>query len=232
MKFVAEKNETAGRTVQKLPSASSTSGVVTTSAAKPVAAADSDASAKKDGFESTLNFDWAGKPAVFSMEQGNVSTTTATDTAAQVERVSRLVNQEVVMIRQSGANNLAVSLKVDAHTELFLQLTHHDGQIQASLRVERGSGAGLDQHWNDLQESLAKQNVQLLPLENKAVVRNTFSPLPETAGNSSFQQPSQNSQRQAREVAQDFTTAAPVKTISTKTTKTKTISRQGWESWA
>ena len=81
--------------------------------------------------------------------------------------MTRLVTQEVAMIKQSGANSLAVSLKIDPQTELFLQLTNHDGQIQASLRCERGSMAGLDTHWGQLQESLSRQNVQLLPLEEK-----------------------------------------------------------------
>jgi len=39
--------------------------------------------------------------------------------AAQVERVTRLVTQEVAMIKQSGANSLAVSLKIDPQTNSF-----------------------------------------------------------------------------------------------------------------
>jgi hypothetical protein len=92
---------------------------------------------------------------------------TPEETAIQIERVSRLVFQEVVMIQQSGATSLAVSLKVDTRTELFLQLTSHDGQMLASLRFERGNPAGLGGCWQELQDALARQDVHLLPLANQ-----------------------------------------------------------------
>ena len=79
-----------------------------------------------------------------------------------------MISREVTMVRQSGAQALAVTLKVDAHTSLFLQLTNHNGQIEASVRCEKGSAAGLDTHWGELQESLARQNVQLLPLQQNS----------------------------------------------------------------
>ena len=92
---------------------------------------------------------------------------TPEETAIQIERVSRLVFQEVMMIQQSGATSLAVSLKVDTRTELFLQLTSHDGQMLASLRFERGNPAGLGGCWQELQDALARQDVHLLPLANQ-----------------------------------------------------------------
>ena len=92
---------------------------------------------------------------------------TSEETAIQIERVSRLVFQEAVMLQQSGATSLAVSLKVDKRTELFLQLTSHDGQMLASLRFERGNSAGLGGQWEQLQDSLARQDVHLLPLANR-----------------------------------------------------------------
>ena len=118
---------------------------------------------------SALAMDFSVKPVAFDVEQSAAlgSAAPVDTSAAQALRVAHLFNQEVVMIRQSGANSLAVSLKLDPHTELFLQLTNHDGQIQASIRCERGNLAGLGGHWGELRESLARQNVQLLPLENK-----------------------------------------------------------------
>jgi hypothetical protein len=141
--------------------------------------------------------------------------------AAQVERVAQMVNQEVLSLRQSGASTLAVSLKVDAHTELFLQVSNHNGQIAASIRCERGNLNGLDGHWGDLQESLARQNVQLLPLEVKA-----------SANTSSFDSANQNQPREARELPQATTAPAAAKAVAANKPKTKTNTRRGWESWA
>ncbi|MGP8200994.1 MAG: hypothetical protein ACLQU4_15995 [Limisphaerales bacterium] len=154
--------------------------------------------------------------------------------AIQAERVGHLLNQQVVMIRQSGANNIAVSLKLDPHTELSLQLTNHNGQIEASVRWERGSVAGLENHWKDLQESLARQNVQLLPLETRTPGRSAVSNYAsDTTSGSHFHQSSQNPQRQSREARQDLSPDTTVQTVPvTEKATTRTVSRQGWESWA
>jgi len=117
-----------------------------------------------------------------------------------------------------------------------LQLTSHNGQIEAAVRWERGSVAGLENHWKDLQESLARQNVHLLPLENKFSPRTpAFSPASNTASTPTFNQSAQNPQRQTREARRDSTVAGAVKPVpSTATTRsaTRTGTRQGWESWA
>jgi hypothetical protein len=107
---------------------------------------------------------------------------TPEEIAIQIERVSRLVFQEVVMIQQSGATSLAVSLKVDSRTELFLQLTHHDGQMTASLRFERGNSARLGGQWEQLQDCLARQEIHLLPLANRL-----FEPVLNGSGDNALQ---------------------------------------------
>ena len=155
--------------------------------------------------------------------------------ASQIERVAHLVGQEVLMVRQSNANALAVSLKVDTHTELFLQLTNHDGQVQASLRCERGNIDHLGEHWTELQQSLARQNIQLMPLEDKAA-RVAAAAVTPAAGNvvaRPFDQSPQNRQQQLRD-SQGETPAARVTATGRVSGKTKTNnrSRQGWETWA
>src|SRR5262249_11541668 len=155
--------------------------------------------------------------------------------AAQVDRISHLVSQEVVSIKQSGANALGVSLKVDAHTELFLQLTNHDGQIQASLRCERGSMDGLSGHWNQLQESLAKQNVELMPMESKNSTNNQSfnSPSDSSAFRYSDQSSSQNQQRQSQNLRDEmFANEFAAKPTPARAKKTISNNPKGWESWA
>ncbi len=237
MKFVVEKNEIAGRTVQKLPHTPAGDDFSTETAVKSASPVDSGVSGqKKDSSDSAIVLDWPANSAALPVEQGSSPATAqaADHSATQAERLSNMVNQEVVMIRQSGANSLAVSLKLDPHTELFLQLTNHNGQIQASLSCERGSVPGLDHHWADLQESLAKQNVQLLPLENSVSSRTpALSPVAASDASTPFQQSSQNPRQPTRDLPQDLPpVAAAVKTVSATKAKTKTSSRQGWESWA
>jgi hypothetical protein len=185
--------------------------------------------------------DWPNKSGGLTLDAGKGTgiAPSIDHSAAQIEHVGRLVNQQVSMMRQSGANNLAVSLKVDPQTELSLQLTNHNGQMEASIRWERGATTGLDSHWKDLQESLARVNVQLLPLENKVSSRTpALDSEPQAASASSFNQTSQNPQRQSREARQDLPLAGAVVTVSatatnkTNKTTTRTVSRQGWESWA
>ncbi len=237
MKFAAEKNEIAGRAVQKLPDASSVDGLASDLNVKASAKSDSDLSRHtKDSFDPNLLIDLSAKSSMTDLMQAKLAdkTPSADTAAAQVERVAHLVTQEVITVRQSGANSLAVSLKVDSHTELFLQLNNHDGQMQASIRCERGNIDTLGSHWGQLQESLARQNVELLPLEDKGSFRNsTFNPPSDNASSRAFDQSSQNQQRPAREPHEELSLAgvSGVSRSSRKTTTNKS-SRQGWESWA
>jgi hypothetical protein len=248
MKFSTEKNEIAGRAVQKLPGANSTVSVDQDSAASaagvevqadgnPVAVGAELSGRGKDSFDATPTMDFSVKATAFSVEQGGGTDNAqpVNNSAAQVERVAHLVNQEAIAVRQSGASSLSVSLKLDSQTELSLQLTHHDGQIQASIRVERGDGSGLGGHWGDLQESLARQNIQLAPLDNSSASRNAaFNPATLNSNNfSSSNGNPQNSRFQQR----DLTPEAPVASANANVTavkqpKTKKSSPQGWESWA
>jgi hypothetical protein len=238
MKFAAEKNEIAGRTVQKLPDASAPDDFSDDLIGKVDVKSDPDLSGHtKDSFDPNLLIDVSANSSMTDALQGKLAEKTqSTDTAAaQVERVAHLVNQEVLMVRQSGANSLAVSLKVDSHTELFLQLTNHDGQIQASVRCDRGNIEGLGSHWGELQESLARQNVQLMPLADKiSSGGNPTATLPsETTSSRAFDQSSQNQQRPARETQEEPSLAGVVGVLTpSRKAKTNNLSRQGWETWA
>jgi hypothetical protein len=237
MKFGTEKNEIAGPAAQKVPTASLNEDLSTQSANDLMVGSDSDHSEhKQDSIDSALVMNWPAAASGGNVEagKGTGAAQSVDHSAIQAERVGHLVNQQVVMIRQSGANNLAVSLKLDPRTELSLQLTNHNGQIEASVRWERGAVAGLESHWKDLQESLARQNVQLLPLENRASPRTPASDsASDTASASPFDQSSQHPQRHSRDAQPDSPPAATVKTVPvTNKETTRTVSRQGWESWA
>jgi hypothetical protein len=238
MKFAGAKNEVAGRAGQKLPDAPAADN----SPGDPIGKADVKLNSDlpehaKESFDpgSTVYLT-QDSPMNHNFQQGIGDKAQSTDTGAtQIERVAHLVNQEVVMVRQSGANSLAVSLKVDSHTELFLQLTNHNGQIQASLRCDRGDVEGLGSHWGELQESLARQNVQLMPFEGKISSRDTFTldPSSDSASSRPFDQPSQNRRQHFPDPAEE----PPLATVALagrlpRRAGVNNRSRRGWETWA
>jgi hypothetical protein len=238
MNFTGEKNEIAGPAAQKVPGAPAKDAFAIQAANDLAGASTSDHSGhQQDATDPSQMMGWPAKAGELNANAANGAGPAASGNhaATVAERVGHLVSQQAVTIRQSGANNLAVSLKLDPHTELNLQLTNHNGQIEASVRFERGAVAGLDSHWKDLQDSLARQNVQLLPLENKTVSRTPSFNAASDQGTASFlKQSPQNPQRQGRGTRQDSPPAVVVvqNVPATNKATTRTASRQGWESWA
>jgi hypothetical protein len=233
MKSTGQKTENAGRTVQKLPGASSTGSSGAGSSGLAGGQLATTGSARKSDWSNLPgSFDLTIPMAAGELHDGPALTggSAADSAASQVEHVAHLVAQEAMTMRQSGATSFAVSLKIDQQTELFVQLTNHNGQIQASLRCERGNLAGLDSHWGQLQESLARQNVQLLPPENGSFSRDTAGRQSDLASSKDFNQPSQNP-RPENNAARSETSSAPDTTVSSKKTS-KSSGRGGWESWA
>ena len=231
MKSVNEKIEIAGRTLQKLPYVSPGNDISADLTDKMDSKSNGGNGGTKQEFSApTPMMDFATKVIALPVEQGGgLNDVSKLDTQAQVDRIGRLVSQEVISIRQSGANVLAVSLKVDQHTELFLQLTNHNGQIQASVRCERGNAAGLDSHWGQLQESLARQNVQLMPMEGKSSTNNSpFNSPSQNNSFSQFNQSSRNPQREAANLREELVAAGEVAgPAGPRNAKTKTSSPQG-----
>jgi hypothetical protein len=235
MKSTGQQNETAGRAVQKLPRTSSNGSLSSDSGASSAGQLATTGSGRKT--------EWTGVPGMADLTVQSatgelhdtptlVAGSAADSSASQVERVSHLISQEAMVIRQSGAATLAVSLKLDHQTELFVQLTNHNGQIQASLRCERGSLAGLDGHWDQLQESLARQNVQLLPQENQASSHGQSGSYSDAAGSGQPGQ-SQNQRQQPGNLrAESSLPDQPANSTASPKTKNKNSVRKGWESWA
>jgi hypothetical protein len=139
--------------------------------------------------------------------------------AAPVERLEKMISHEVLTIRQTGAETLGVSLKLDSNTQLFLQLTTHNGSVQASVRCERGNFAPEDAQWAQLQQSLARQNVALQPMTG--------------GSNLSFQQPSGENPRRPAAAREDWAAAGEAAPpAQPRQQKEQNRSRRNWESWA
>jgi hypothetical protein len=218
MTFEAQRNEVAGSTEQKLPPGDV--GAVTAV----------NAISGQGGAKPSLDFSWretppevvaivnlSGKPA----ELADPEPTTAPSAVTQAGRLEQLVSREVVTIHQTGAQTLGVSLKLDENTHIFLQLTTENGQIQASLRCEKGDFSALDSQWTQLQASLARQNVQLVPASG--------------ASQSNFQQTSQHQKRELPQGREEWRhpgrVATPAQSRQQKNPNARR-SRPDWEFWA
>ena len=129
-------------------------------------------------------FDWQGGRAVAGVDQGGGVTqtggTASTDAAATVDRISQLVLREAPLVRHHVSGSMAVMLRPDENTELFVHFTQEGGQLQATIRCERGDFHHLNALWPQLQESLAQQKISLAPLEESSSAQhqnsNPFNP--------------------------------------------------------
>lgn len=246
MNYTVEKNEIAGRTEKNVPGQAEISDSTANNGGKGASSRPGIAAItgrKKEVLDSSLVQDMPLKssganPPILSLKPD--SKNIPSDTTS-IERVARMVNQEVIMVRQSGAKTLAVSLKVDPQTELLLQVSNHNGQIQASISCSRGNAENLNAHWQQLQESLSRQNVQLMPLEGRTntvtptTASNPFDSSTTAGGSFNFRQSPQDNNGQAAE--SPVLSSIPAKTagaanVAATKQKNNQSGRNGWESWA
>ncbi len=224
MSFSSESNEIAGRVEQKLPP-----GVVSA-----VSSADTGGSTPDGGAKSSLNFSWHEAPTealtivelsakasavTAPVAEAAVDAPARVSSPAGLEQLEKMISREVINVRQAGAESLGVTLKLDANTQLFLQLTNHNGQVQATMRLDRGSFSPEETQWAQLQQSLARQNVELLPM---------------TGGSSTnFQQHSEERSRHPATLEEwPAANAALPPAKPRQQHKEQNRARKNWESWA
>jgi hypothetical protein len=236
MKTASQKNDFAGSAAQKLPPDSLTAPATAgADAAMPEAKIriPADFSDPKESAAQWMVLETTAAGAPAATLTTNVAGGSA-PSSLRLAQVERMIDREVLMVRQSGAESLAVSLKVDSQTSLFLQLTNHHGQIEASVRCERGDAGALDAHWGQLQDSLARQNVQLLPLQDRsASSKPSFEPPSGSAVNSQDRPSGQNQPpphpgKETEPPSDDAMNAA----VGLTKSKNKPRHIHGWEKWA
>ena len=158
----------------------------------------------------------------------------APEPAGRVEEISRLLARETSLVRLHQTDSMAVILRPDADTELFVHLTKSNGHVEVSVRCERGDYQQLNQLWSQLQESLAPQKVRLAPLQE--------ADAPATPGANSFSNSggtSPHGGRQQRQTRPDTESLAEWPPSASKPERSGrgsgerlTTSRPGWETWA
>jgi hypothetical protein len=164
-----------------------------------------------------------------------------------VERLSQLVLRETSLVRQHGPGSMAVVLRPEPGTELFVHFTsQRNGQVQATVRCERGEFQHLNALWPQLQESLALHKVNLAPLqESTSAAANSDSPASASrsdsspgAGSSGFGPSHHAPERHGSPDESLAERPVPASTASASTRgecgsrPTLATSRPGWETWA
>lgn len=233
-------------------SGGNTAGAAESDVASSAAAASTavDAAANAPGHGQTNDFtsrihpatDWvmgqAGR-TVSGSDQPAPATAPTIDAAATVDRIANLVQREAALVRPHSSDSMAVVLRPDENTELFVHLTHRNGQVEATVRCERGDTAQLGALWSQLQETLSQQKVRLAPLQESPSNHSDFNQSAGSDLNGGGHGPQQRTPRN-----QQFMDERPAPASSASTTaphvrgggdsrhRRVTTSRPGWESWA
>ncbi|HXG45990.1 MAG TPA: hypothetical protein VNO52_00065 [Methylomirabilota bacterium] len=108
-----------------------------------------------------------GRPAEIELSRPSpVEVPGTLDRVAEIERLSDLMIRESGSLRQTGEGSLAVVLRPDEQTQLFVEMAQREGYIEAQVRCERGDARHLGALWGQLQEALGQQNIRLAPLQD------------------------------------------------------------------
>jgi hypothetical protein len=162
-----------------------------------------------------------------ALDSADFSAATST---TSVERLQRLITDEVKVIKQLKPDTLAVVLKPDVGTEILLQVHVRNGQIEAHARCERGDFNALNAQWSQLQQSLAGQGVRLMPLTE------TISTGTATSGNAANADASTGGrgqqQRGSSPAMENENVLAGTPSGKGKSTKANSRSSRGREWWA
>jgi hypothetical protein len=155
-------------------------------------------------------------------------------TTERIERIEALLSREAQLVRRSGAESLAVVLRPDRDTELWVQFNQRAGQLIAEVRCDRGDFAGLTTHWDQLREALATHEVRLLPLHATPGLSTETAPaggprtaLSEDRTSHRHHPPSEPPAEPRTRAAFAADPAGP-----SESTARRTVRRDRWESWA
>lgn len=150
------------------------------------------------------------------------------------EHVLQQIAKHAVEFQQFNASSMAVVLKPDAETALFLHLKMHEGQVKVFARFERGDFQEMEADWAGIQQALAPQGILLAALQNSESTRE-FSWNGETAERNPSQggHPRQGTQeREGRQAMAETMVAAPAGRASKPVNGKAARPARHWESWA
>ena len=167
MPKASPENQIAGGTVQKLPGGGRTAPPAEFRAGEETlheAAQQRSRFARPGGETVSLTFGVSGsQPAIHE----HVEAPTPAGGAGRVsEQLLLNLTREVAQFKRFNAESMAVVLKPDANTEIFLHLAMRNGQVDVQARFERGDFSAISGQWQQLQQTMAQQGVRLSPLQD------------------------------------------------------------------
>jgi hypothetical protein len=156
------------------------------------------------------------------------------DTTPTVELLQEITRQ-VAELRQFNAQSMALVLKPDPRTEIFVHLKLQEGEVNVYARFERGDFQTLSAHWGEIQHSLAQQGIRLGPLQESLHFgyRQSFEGHPDSSRHSGEFERSPHREKKSFG-AQPAAPAPTAAAQETTRTRAKLNPRQNapWESWA
>jgi hypothetical protein len=149
-----------------------------------------------------------------------------------MERIEALLSREAIFLRRTGAQSLAVVLRPDSDTELWVQFNQNAGHLEATVRCDRGDMGSMAAHWSQLQEALAAHEIRLLPIPTSTAQSET-SWSASRHGFSEDRNPQQDPHAPERhsETRHNRNTPSP-DSHTREETPARRVSRNRWESWA
>lgn len=155
--------------------------------------------------------------------------------AAMAAKVSDLIANQAVDLKQGGASAMDLVVKTDRQTELHLKLRQEGNTVVVQARCEGGDWQQLSTHWESIKNALSPQGIQLAPLER--------TPAPEMMATTSgwdqrHKSPSQagtdsSEQRPARRLAANGPSQiSSIPTTKPGGTRTQVPADRHFESWA
>jgi len=143
----------------------------------------------------------------------------------QVEKVFAEVAERVVSFKRVGADSAEVSLRPDRGTEITLQMSVRNGQVQVVARLERGNFDSLNARWGDLQQTLSQQGVRVSNLQHTTL--NTRTGQQDIGG-----QPQRRFGREPEGLDELPPGGTMTEPLSKQSPRTAARNRRGWEMWA
>lgn len=174
------------------------------------------------------------------LEGGEVIPTSSLSPAERVHRLESLIHREVMLVRRFGAETMSVVLRPDSETELMLNLRQMDGYVEAAVRCDRGDLGDLRGYWRELQETLAAQNVRLLPAPETLSHSSILEAPTHHGSRTSFGEdrpsrqadPDPNPERPGGESRQRSSSSETPSESPENPAPRRAVRRAGWESWA
>ena len=143
------------------------------------------------------------------------------------------ISRQAVALRHFNAESMAVVLKPDDATAVFLHLKLTAGVVEVQARFERGDYAALNAGWGQVQQALAAQGIRLGPLQAPVTHHSTSTVASSFAGLTQEQDQKQSSEDYFPDAPPGRPLPIPGPKAARRRAASSTVrAHENWESWA